>query len=848
MSAWKRILLLLAVFLLVLGVVCFPFRAELPSWIATLRHSWDDLPYQLAASGGDDMICAARIGENGTLELRLFDPSDKRSLEKWEVTLPQEASMGELSMVYPMGSTCVYFGVYEEDAQHLSLYRAEKEQPAERILREDCAGDTAAARKNSRAFSEAARQQDAFRITLLTEDTVLAYSHDPENGLQLVKTRERNGTLSAIGVADTIYLGENAEIALTYAGNGLFYVDGADMRIRFADLSTQTHDMELLNLGEYIGDRQLTSVSLTRDGSALLLLDGHILNLVQENGVQDLTDRLYPTWGDCVVRVVLLLAVALVLSIVLWWLMAGRSRGRLPLAVYWGVVSLALFYVAGVAFVYGLVAPAEDESGLWKKISLTDGVVSLALNEHDIQDEALPDLICRSLQETHGVLASDLRVIRLHRENGAWYLPSGLRAELSPDFWGTGWKIAAEQSGWSMDRNAGRFWYCAVQGDYGLSLSSRWENPIAATFLKRNLIWGMTALAAAAVLILAIIGLDVRKTARGLERYASDQPWTRLRVSGGDELEGMASTLNSLVTERREEERRREREAASYRRFVPEQILKLLGKTSVLDVDKNTLVSRTMAVMQIAFSFPDPVYTNEANTRLLFDSVNQVIERTASIVRQKGGAVFDFAYDGYDVVMERDLEQVVSAAVAVRQEILSLNEQRAQDALPAVTLRIAIDIGEVIMGIVGDQDQIEPSTLSDSYVTLKELIAICGRIDANILCTEAITMGLEGYGSRYMGRCKAGRRSVRVYEVFDGDPYDVRRGKSANVHRFSEGVLSLYSGEIAQSKRVFLDLVRDAPRDGGARYYLYLSDRLTEEDALNGLSLNGRMETDDDKI
>lgn len=98
-----------------------------------------------------------------------------------------------------------------------------------------------------------------------------------------------------------------------------------------------------------------------------------------------------------------------------------------------------------------------------------------------------------------------------------------------------------------------------------------------------------------------------------------------------------------------------------------------------------------------------------------------------------------------------------------------------------------------------------------------------------------------------MGKCVVGQKEVRVYEVFDGDPYDVRRGKENGVRRFTEGVLSLYSGEIAQAKHLFLELVREAPRDVGARYYLFLADSWTKEDDLNGLFLNGRKGIEDEK-
>ena len=846
MSIWKRTLLFLSVFLLVLVAVCFPFRGRIPSWIATLGNGWNDRPYQIAASGSDNTLCAARIEKDGSLALRFFDPSDKRSLVKWDAPLPEVAAQGEISMLYPAGNQNVFLGVYEEDAQYLSLYRIQEDGTVERLLREKCSGNNPGERRSNRILSSVSQQQNSLYFALLTEDKIRSLCYTPDGGLSVTGEKDRQGSLSAVSLADTIYQGEYGELALTFVGNGLFFVKGTDMSVQFADLAAQTHNMELVKLKEYIGDCQLTSLALTQEGRALLLLDGHTLLLVDENGSRDLSDQLFTAKKDCGVRIGALIAGTIILSFFVCYMTTAQSRGRLPLAVYWALVSLALILLTAVLLFFVMLAPAKKDAEMTQKLELTDDIVDLALTQSHMGSEQLPEIIYRSLGDTNGQKLRDLQIIPVHREGGFWYLSSGVRAELSPSVYMTCLKNAYN-SGIASQRSADRFWYCMKQGENALFVSYRWGDPVVADRIEHSVLLGFIALAAGFLAVLFLIGHDVGRTSRGLERFASDQEWQRVRVSGGDELEGMASTLNSMAADRRDEERRRERMINSYRRFVPEEVLKLLGKHSVLDVDQDTIASRQMAVMQIAFSFPNPVYTNGTNTRLMFESVNQVIERTASIVRQKGGVVFNFAYDGYDVVMERDPRQVISAAVAVRQEVLALNQQRAQDALPTVKLRIAADIGGVILGIVGDQSQLEPSTISDSFAALSELIGICDKTEANILCTESIISGAEGYGSRYIGRCSAEHRSMRVYEVFDGDPYEVRKGKEVGLRRFSEGVLSLYSGEIAQAKRIFLDLVRDTPLDGCARYYLYLADRLTEEEVLGGVSLNGRMEMDDDK-
>ncbi len=843
MRMWKRVLLHLSVFLLVLSAVSFPFRDRIPSWAATLQNNWDDRPFQYASWGSEGDICAARLGEDGTLELRFIDPSSRGSLGKWEVTMPESAQGGEICMLYPVGEQCAYLGVYENGVRSLSVYRVRKGEATVCLMREDCTGDSMTARRSSLVLSSVMQQQENTVFVLLTTDNVRVLSCGPDTGLEVTREAERGGTLSAVSLRGTIYKGEGTETALTVLGNGLVYMDGADLSVHYSDLAAESQ-VEMLRLEGTMEDRQLTSFSLTDKGTALLLLDGHILRLVKEDGVQDFTGQLFPDRTDCVVRLLGLLVSSLLISIILSWIVMNH-RKDLPLAVGWGVVCMALFVAFGVLILNGLLGPAEEKAELKQKNDLIGDVVGLTLANHGMQDEALPDEVCRTLETMGEKDLKSVQAVLVHRNGGHWYLPSGVRAELDPQVHISFLKQAAEE-GKAYGKENGRFWYCMTQGENGIIVSVQWDKVLGLTEIRNIAMAGMMGLGAFILLVLVLIGLDVKRTARGLERYAGDQDWVRIRVSGGDEIGGMASTLNSLFHDRREAERERERVAASYRRFVPEQILKLLGKQSILDVDKNTLVSRPMAVMQVFFLFPDPVYTSANKTRLLYDSVNQVIERTASVFRQKGGAVFNFAYNGYDVVMEQDPEQVISAAVAVRQEVLALNEQRSQDALPTVELRIAADVGEVILGIVGDKDQIEPSTMSGCFSTLKELIDIGVRVDANILCTEPIFSGIRGYGSRYMGKCVVERKAVRVYEVFDGDAYETRKGKESGARQFSEGVLSLYSGDVSGAKRIFLELVREVPQDGGARYYLYLADRLKEDDVSDGVSLNERTGFDDE--
>ena len=100
--------------------------------------------------------------------------------------------------------------------------------------------------------------------------------------------------------------------------------------------------------------------------------------------------------------------------------------------------------------------------------------------------------------------------------------------------------------------------------------------------------------------------------------------------------------------------------------------------------------------------------------------------------------------------------------------------------------------------------------------------------------------GEAGESSQFnMGKSVGAKESVRIYEIFDGDPFEVRRLKEFTGKKFSEGVYALYSRDFTGAKKIFLDLMHQNTGDGGAKYYLYLADEL-EKHPDREIGLEGR--------
>ncbi len=832
--------------------------------LSILRNGYGIRRYEAVGMGENgEMALVSR--KNGRLRVT-FGTLQGERLAQWSVRIPAGIARGTLAQLYPVGKRTAFLAVYEDGEENweaLTVYRIVLNKEPEAMLRIPCQGDSAAQRRDSVRISTFSRSGNEICFAVIRPNgMVQGYACQEKSGgveergqlfapEALTAAVLPDGSLAAGGAGfltldkETAELPEQNVTYLTRAGAGLFYIDSAGLEVFYSDL-TGNGVRAAARLGVNTALEDVTGLALTDQGGVLLLLGGCRLVLDQGTSSVDLTGMLYQSSGGSFLLLLGTALVILLLSALIWYGLEGRGTGQLSMAVRWGGILLAGGLTAVVLLLTLVIRPAQEKNHRSIAENALAGAVRLAAPQWEGDAARLTHSLTWALDRTATGQYRDVTVRAYLPSGGGWVLetpalgmPAGSRGELTGHFSSELARMAQEEGAASRVEN-GRF-ELYLRGNLGLLVLSVDDSTLAGWMSHEESVQEAALLAGIALLVLlgivnlAVIAWRMRSLSGGMEQLAEGNYKAQTVIRSGDELEGLSSSLNSLASAMDQQEQKREELTRAYRRFVPERVLDLLGKQSILEVDKSTLATRRMAVMRVAFSFPAQVY--DTRMREFFDSVNQVIERTGGVVSRMGGTVFNFAYNGYDVVLEGNEAQAVSMAVAVRQEVLSLNESRDMAGLPVVTLSIALDMGDVMFGIVGDGNQMEPTTLSTSFTTVRRLIQLCKRLDAGILCTESMIAGAGDYGSRYMGRSGQGEQSVRVYEIFEGDAYNVRRLKESTVGEFTQAVYALYSQDYPAAKRTFLELVHNGQEDGGARYYLYLSDRL-EKGSSENISLD----------
>ena len=329
-------------------VLALFFQPLAADCLSVLVNGWGTERYLAASAGEESAAAVSRMDDAFRLTTGTLD--GRRTGER-TVRLPVSAADCTVAGLYPAADGAVWLGVYERAdsaAQNLSVYRIPTDGEAERLLVYPCTG---AATGQGTFLSGFTEQDGAVQFALVDDGMAQIYRcGGAGSGLQQGGLLPARGASAAAVLADgTAALGgagwleldgksvdfslDNCIVTyLTQVGTGLFYIDGASLKVFYCDLAG-TACAEVFDLGRSAALDGLNSLSFGGDGSVLLLRDGRTLERVTESRVDSLNGLLYRSDAASIAILADLLLGWLLATALVWYLLCGRRHSFLPLAV-----------------------------------------------------------------------------------------------------------------------------------------------------------------------------------------------------------------------------------------------------------------------------------------------------------------------------------------------------------------------------------------------------------------------------------------------------------------------------------------------------------------------------------
>lgn len=177
-------------------------------------------------------------------------------------------------------------------------------------------------------------------------------------------------------------------------------------------------------------------------------------------------------------------------------------------------------------------------------------------------------------------------------------------------------------------------------------------------------------------------------------------------------------------------------------RFVPQEYLNLLGKSSIADVRMGDQVVAEMTIMFIDVrSFLSLSETWTPEQTLAF--VNRLLAWASRVVREHHGFVDKYLGDGAMVLFPRCVDDAVRAALAIRIGAREENQRRRERGEVPVHLGVGIHFGPVVLGIVGEEERLEATVIGDVVNSTSRLQSITKNHSQDVLISETAIANLR---------------------------------------------------------------------------------------------------------
>ena len=133
--------------------------------------------------------------------------------------------------------------------------------------------------------------------------------------------------------------------------------------------------------------------------------------------------------------------------------------------------------------------------------------------------------------------------------------------------------------------------------------------------------------------------------------------------------------------------------------------------------------------------------------------------------------------------------------------------------------------GPLIMGITGDQDRMDATTIADTVNSASRLESLTKHYKVDILLSEASVNNLvdpSAFHIRHLGpvQLKGKMEAIRIYECFNGSDKEDMNKKLMSLPIFKQGMSEYYNKSFNEASDTFYRVLEIYPEDTTAKLFL----------------------------
>ncbi len=194
------------------------------------------------------------------------------------------------------------------------------------------------------------------------------------------------------------------------------------------------------------------------------------------------------------------------------------------------------------------------------------------------------------------------------------------------------------------------------------------------------------------------------------------------------------------------------------------------------------------------------------------------------LISRHRGFIDKYLGDAIMALFDR-ADDAVLAAIEMQAAVEAYNQERAEVGRDPIRIGIGINTGTLMLGIVGGEERLEGTVVSDAVNLAARIEEMTKRYGASVLIGEATYLSLEDpstYQLRVIDhvRAKGKKEPVTVVEVYDADPAEARERKRLTSEELGEGLSALRAKDYPAAITSFRRCLSRNPGDKAVRVHL----------------------------
>lgn len=307
-----------------------------------------------------------------------------------------------------------------------------------------------------------------------------------------------------------------------------------------------------------------------------------------------------------------------------------------------------------------------------------------------------------------------------------------------------------------------------------------------------------------------------------------------LALSAGKRTNGLkvekekALQKNLDAQKQRLAEQQRVNQAIS--RFVPNEFLHALDKSDITQITLGDTVEKEVTVF-----FSDirdyTAIAEDLSPEENFQFVNAYNGRMGPIIQKNQGFVNQYLGDGIMAIFPQSPTDALRAAIQMQRVLQNYNQQRITEGRKAIKVGMGFHTGSLIMGITGDENRMDATTISDSVNSAARIESLSKYYGTSILLSEVSLKKVanpDEFHFRYLGevQVKGKQKPLKIHECFDGEPSEVFDLKLVTIDTFNAGIEQYFKQSFSQAILHFEEVMHQNPVDKTAQLFLLKARQL----------------------